>query len=208
MQPGQNSPTTIDLLHRLGEEEDGEAWIRFDQRYRPIATAVARRFGLGATDAEDVAQQTMIAFLREWRLRRYDSDRARLRTWIVTIVRHRAIDLVRARGRGIGPLAELDTGAAEAIPASELEQTWEDSARKAMLAEAMERLRSESRTEERTLAVFERFAIQSVPIDAVAEEFSMSTAEIYRIKSRLIAKLREIVERVEAEWSDVPHGAR
>ncbi|MBL9149724.1 MAG: sigma-70 family RNA polymerase sigma factor [Phycisphaerae bacterium] len=195
-----NSATTIELLKRLQSADAESAWIAFDARYRPIALAVARRLGLGHLDAEDASQQAMLEFFNEWRSDGYRPERARLRTWLVSIVRHRAIDILRKRDRerGIGG----DTQIAEHVSPDELDRAWEEACRKAILAEAMGRLRDDTRTEPRTLEAFERFALQGVPVESVANDLDIEVAEIYRIKSRLIRRLREIVDDVERTWTE------
>jgi len=203
-QPGSNSATTVNLLGRIGTPNDQQAWIDFDARYRPVVLAVARRLGLRQCDAEDVAQQTMIAFLREWTEGRFDPTRARLRTWILAIVRHRAIDCLRARQRMLGSSSE---SIAEQVPVHEMHRTWDEATRRAILDEALDHLRREGRTEAKTIDAFERFALHAVPPEAVAEEFGIEVAEVYRIKSRIVKKLREVVATLEANWTDAPQRA-
>ena len=192
----ENGATTIGLLDRLDRPNNQMAWGEFDFRYRPIVVAVARRLGLCMSDADDVAQQTMIAFLREWSAGRYDPSRGRVRTWMLAVVRHRVIDCIRARQRMRGLAGET---LAELVPAHELERTWDDSSRQAILIEALDYLRSASRTESKTIDAFERFAIHAVPAEVVAEEFGLETAEVYRIKSRIVKRLREMVESIEGQ---------
>ena len=57
--------TTTALLEGLLEQTNDETWREFDARYRPIIVAFARRVGLGETDAADVAQETLLRFVRE-----------------------------------------------------------------------------------------------------------------------------------------------
>lgn len=64
-------------------------------RHRPHAIRIARRF-CGA-QAEDAVQ---IAFLAAWRDRMtFNPAKGSLKTWVTTVVRNRAIDVVRSAGR-------------------------------------------------------------------------------------------------------------
>jgi RNA polymerase sigma-70 factor, ECF subfamily len=65
--------------------------------YHGQAFGLAYRMLGHSTDAEDVVQE---AFLSAWRsLPTHDPDRGSTRSWLLTMVRNRAIDLLRARRR-------------------------------------------------------------------------------------------------------------
>ncbi len=64
-------------------------------RYRAMAYAIALRVTGDPALAEDVVQE---AFLGAWRAaHRYVATRGSVRTWLLSIVHHRAIDAVRRR---------------------------------------------------------------------------------------------------------------
>ena len=64
-------------------------------RYRAMAYAIAIRITADPTLAEDVVQD---AFLGVWRhAERYVEGRGSVKTWLLSIVHHRAIDAVRRR---------------------------------------------------------------------------------------------------------------
>jgi RNA polymerase sigma factor (sigma-70 family) len=64
-------------------------------RYRAMAFAIALRITADPTLAEDVVQD---AFLGVWRhAERYVEGRGSVKTWLLSIVHHRAIDAVRRR---------------------------------------------------------------------------------------------------------------
>lgn len=66
-------------------------------RYRSAAFGLAVRITRDRSLAEDVVQE---AFLGVWRgAARYDARRGGSRTWILTIVHHRAVDVIRKRRR-------------------------------------------------------------------------------------------------------------
>jgi RNA polymerase sigma-70 factor (ECF subfamily) len=73
-------------LHALEELYD---------RYRTMAYSIAYRITNDATLAEDVVQD---AFLGAWRnAARYIEGRGSVKTWLLSIVHHRAIDAIRRR---------------------------------------------------------------------------------------------------------------
>jgi RNA polymerase sigma-70 factor (ECF subfamily) len=65
------------------------------QRHATVAYSLAYRITGTAGAAEDVTQD---AFLSAWRsATRYDAARGSVRTWLLSIVQHRAVDALRRR---------------------------------------------------------------------------------------------------------------
>jgi RNA polymerase sigma factor (sigma-70 family) len=193
-----NGATTVELLGRLRQGGSASDWADLDRRYRPLAVAVARKLGLRQEDAEDAAQQALLEFFAGWQRGEYDPTRGRLRTWLIAIVRHRAIDALRRADLREGWRGDSAVGAA--VDDAELEDAWDAEWRRAVLAEAIVRLRTTTRAEPKTLDAFDRFALQGVPGDAVAAETGLAIDEIYRIKSRMLKRLRELIGEVERSW--------
>lgn len=90
-----------DYMHNLADEEvmhlvqegDPRAFELLFDRHGGAAFSLAYRMLGDRVGAEDVSQD---AFLSIWRSRlRYQSDRGSVRTWVLGIVHHRAIDALR-----------------------------------------------------------------------------------------------------------------
>jgi RNA polymerase sigma-70 factor (ECF subfamily) len=106
----------LDLLARA--EPEGIEML-YD-RYSALAYTLALRVVGDAGTAEDVVQE---AFLSIWRrASTYRSDRGSLRTWVCSIVHHRALDRLRGRsGR-----ARKDVALEHApIEATSVSDTWD-----------------------------------------------------------------------------------
>jgi RNA polymerase sigma factor (sigma-70 family) len=81
-----------DLMKRIGSG-DREAFRRLFRRYAPSALAVAQRILRQAALAEETVQE---AFLSVWRKPEgFDADRGSVRSWLLSMVHHRAVDQVR-----------------------------------------------------------------------------------------------------------------
>jgi RNA polymerase sigma-70 factor (ECF subfamily) len=81
-----------EIMH-LVQEGDPRAFELFYDRHSGPAFSLAYRMVGNRTVAEDVSQE---AFLSIWRSKlRYQSDRGSVRTWVLGIVHHRAIDALR-----------------------------------------------------------------------------------------------------------------
>ncbi|MBA2439289.1 MAG: sigma-70 family RNA polymerase sigma factor [Thermoleophilaceae bacterium] len=80
------------MMH-LVQEGDPRAFELLFERHGGAAFSLAYRMLGNRVNAEDVSQE---AFLSIWRSRlRYQSDRGSVRTWVLGIVHHRAIDSLR-----------------------------------------------------------------------------------------------------------------
>ena len=108
---------------------DTRAFELIFDRHADVCFSLAYRMCGRLTIAEDVVQE---AFISVWRSRaRYDRSRGSVRSWLLGVVRNRAIDMFRSdairTGRDIG-----DDGLSERMPArdrTEIEVERRDDAR-------------------------------------------------------------------------------
>jgi len=110
-------PGTSDdaLLERLAMQADTEALSELYDRYQALMYGLAMRITNDAQMAQDAVQE---AFVGVWRnAARYSAARASVRTWLMSITHHRAIDLVRRRRATVAlPEAGETVAAALTVP--------------------------------------------------------------------------------------------
>ena len=93
------------MLARVADGELDALQDLYD-RYRTMAYSIALRITADAALAEDVVQD---AFLGAWRnAGRYVEGRGSVKTWLLSIVHHRAVDAVRRR-RPTSELPDMQT---------------------------------------------------------------------------------------------------
>jgi RNA polymerase sigma-70 factor (ECF subfamily) len=194
------SRTTTALLNGLHDSRNDPAWEAFDARYRPILLGFAKNLGLSDADAADVAQETLVRFVQDYREGKYDRTRGRLGAWIVGIARYRILDLQRARANrhevaGESVIAALDDP-------DRLQAAWDAEHRQAILREAMAELRKATKTDERTIRAFELVAAHGRSPQQVADELGMSVHDVYLAKSRVAARLRDIIVEIERLYAE------
>ena len=173
----------LELLAR-GEPEGIE--MLYD-RYGTLAYALAFRVLHDAGGAEDVVQE---AFLSIWRrASTYRSERGSLRTWVCSIVHHRALDRLRGRaGR-----ARADVAIEHAPLASvTISDTWD------RVVESLER--EEVRTALAELSVEQRETIELAYFGGYSQrEISdLMGVPLGTVKGRTrlaLSKLRGLLER-------------
>ena len=105
------------ILARIADGELNALEALYD-RYRTVAYSIALRVTGDASLAEDVLQE---AFLGAWRhAGRYAEGRGSVKTWLLAIVHHRAVDAVRRRR----PTTALPETTDVAPPALTLPDVW------------------------------------------------------------------------------------
>lgn len=88
--------TDVDLVAAMARREEHAAATLYD-RHSAVMFGLALRMVGESADAEDVV---LDAFSQAWRdAARYDTTRGTVAGWLTTIVRTRALDMIRARGR-------------------------------------------------------------------------------------------------------------
>lgn len=95
--------TSTSLLEGLRDRGNQSAWSAFCSRYRPLLVRFGQRMGLGDQDAQDAAQETLLAFIENYGQGKYQRDKGRLRNWLLGIARNKVLYLRRQRGRQVQP---------------------------------------------------------------------------------------------------------
>jgi RNA polymerase sigma-70 factor, ECF subfamily len=106
-----HDPDTDAALMRRVAARDAQAFAAVYDRHAAAAFGVARSM-LAPAAAEEVVQE---CFLALWRAPAYRPERGSLRNFVLTVVRNRAIDVVRADGRRAAPQHEQETAAVVSI---------------------------------------------------------------------------------------------
>lgn len=192
--------TTTALLQGLHDDEGNAAWEVLDRRYRPIVIGLARRLGLNDQDALDVAQDTMIRVLDEYRDGRYDRERGRMRSWLLSIARTKIADVYRKRA--VRREARGESAMVTIPKDQELEDIWATERRFVVLREALADLQANSKTSDRSIQAFEMLVFHRRAVSDVAKELDMSENDVYLAKSRVAKKLKETVQQLESLYAE------
>jgi len=112
--------TMSDLLQKVAQSRDVEAFRKLFELYGPRVKSYMMRQGADATTAEDLAQETLLTVWRKAGL--YSDEKGSATTWIFTIARNLRIDRLR-REVSWQPLPENRDEEASDAPDPEQEVT-------------------------------------------------------------------------------------
>ena len=196
--------TRPSLMLRLREAADQQAWAEFVSIYEPLVLRLMRQRGLQEADARDVTQQVVLAVTQAVDRWQPDGREASFRRWLFAIARKLALKFVQ---RGHSPLgtARRGTGGTDMLklldslpePEHRTAVAFDDEYRNEVFRWAAEQVRGEFR--ESTWQAFWRTCVLNEAIGSVAELLGTSTGNVYVARSRIIARLRQMVEEFEAE---------
>jgi RNA polymerase sigma-70 factor, ECF subfamily len=115
-----------DLLYFVGQG-DSEAFTILYDRYGRAAFSLAYRVMGERQAAEDLVQD---AFLKLWRsATSYRPERGSVRTWLLSIVRNRGIDQLRAHASRRRMQDRIEASAPRSQPSEAFAETWRNSQR-------------------------------------------------------------------------------
>ena len=189
--------TTTVLLENLRNAEDA-AWEEFVGRFRAPIVRFACGLGLAAEEAEDVAQEALMDFVKAYRGGQYDREKGRLSAWLFGIAHRRVCNARRREAGRPQPLKGPDRTAFWAnLPDEHVaRRTWDTSWERAVIEHCLQQVRLE--VEPRTTRAFELFAIEGRPAAAVADELGMSRNAVFIAKHRVMKRILELREQMES----------
>jgi RNA polymerase sigma-70 factor (ECF subfamily) len=181
----------LSLLQRARAHEP-EAWERLVGLYRPLVLSWCARAGVGATDAEDVAQEVFAAAALALDRFRHDRPGDTFRGWLCAITRNQILQTARKNSGRAQAEGGSDAWAnlqqiADPLPGPDEESV----AIGALYLRALELVRGEF--EERTWQAFWLTTIEDRAPAALAGELHMTANNIRQAKSRVLRRLREEV---------------
>jgi RNA polymerase sigma-70 factor (ECF subfamily) len=190
----QTSPT---LLGRLRQTpNDQTAWAAFVTRYGPQVLAWCRHWGVQDSDAQDVAQEVLLALARAMRDFEYDPAGS-FRGWLRTVTRRawlRYQERHRRPGGGTGDSAILAQLDAQQVGEDLLHHIEEECDRE-LLEHAMALVRL--RVQPNTWEAFRLTALEELPGVEVAQRLGMPIGSVYVAKSNVRRMIQEEIARLD-----------
>ena len=182
--------TSTTLLKGIANGENAR-WTEFVARYRPMMLSYTKSH-FPAVDADDAVQETLIALSNVISNYRYAPDETgRFRNYLTGILRRKALKQCEKADKERTAKAELreleDAGAA--FGSLDDSDSWKD----AVLEIAMRQILDDDNIPDKSKQIFQRLTVDGVSPDEVAVAYGTSRNNVDKTKSRMIARLREIV---------------
>jgi len=191
--------TRASIFERLVErkpEAREMAWAEFQSRYAPVIAGFAAKCGASRQDIDDIIQDVMTSLLGRSGDFLYDPSKGRFRGYLKTCTVRASIRRAgkNMRFRGL-PLSEL--------PVAELavDPIWDDVWEQQLVAHALRIVREEC-ADTIAFRAFEQYVLLDRSADIVAAELKTTANNIHQAKSRITARLREVVEMLRKETGE------
>ena len=204
--------TSTTLLRDLAQDAQHARWSEFVARYRPMMEAFMReRFP--SLEADDIIQETLIALCRILPSYRYAPDeKGHFHNYLTGILRNKALrqlrkdrqqaeiaaELLDVGTTGVSPVGHCSTGTTGVSPVDVQYLLDDQSYRESLFELALRQFLADDSIADRTKRIFERTAINDESPESVAAAFKMTRHAVDQAKSRAMARLREIVKKLEA----------
>jgi RNA polymerase sigma-70 factor (ECF subfamily) len=153
--------------------------------------------GISAGDAEDVAQETLIAFAKAFREGRYDRDKGRLSSWLFGIAYNHVL---RQRRRGARPEDNPPdpggpSGFWSRVPDDRVTGLWTRHWQEFLLTACLRRARAEF--SEDTFRLFELTVLRENTAEEASELAGVPIKTVYNAKHRVLKRMRELNAAME-----------
>lgn len=191
----RNAPDTrASLLLRLQQPDDERAWQEFVEIYQPLIERLAIRYGLQSADAQDISQEVLARVAKaipEWE---HDPARGSFRGWLTRVTRNLTIEQFRTRARR--PLTNPESGQLEQFQ-RDADSIFQLEQQRELFGWAARKARDQFVPT--TWQAFWLTAVEQQSPSEVAEQLGLSTGAVYIARSRVMARLRELIEQTEFE---------
>ena len=186
--------TRPSLLLRVRDPDDREAWDEFSYIYRPVICRIATFKGMQTADAEDLAQQVLLAISQAIERWTPQPGGPKFRTWVRRIAENAILNAITRgvpdKGSGDEEMKSfLEQRIAKEGPDSDLLKT---EYRREVFHIAAQQIRGEFSDD--TWNSFWLSAVDGMDVEAAAKQLGRSRGSVYASRSRVMKRLRQKVE--------------
>lgn len=184
--------TSASFLDSLRHASDDGAWSRLVDLYSPLIRGWLMRRGAAAGDVDDIAQEVLTVVVRRFPEFRREPQTGAFRGWLRKIAQNCLLDhWKRNKNR---PLAVGGTDFGDIVrqladPQSDLSKLWDREHDEHVTQYLLKLIRPDF--SEKTWKAFQRFAIDGLSADEVANELGTTANAVFIAKSRVMSALRE-----------------
>lgn len=192
-----NMPDTHEsLIVKVQDPANREAWELFAAIYRPVVYRLARVRGLQDADADDLAQQVLIAVARaipDWQRK---SPQARFRHWLRRIAKN---SILNALTRGpkdspVGGSGFMDF--LHGVPQfDDIDAQIELEYRRQVYRQAADVIRAA--VQEQTWRIFVLTVVEGHSTVSVADRMKTTIGNVHAIRSRVMRRLQAVVKELQ-----------
>lgn len=190
--------TRPSLLVRIRDPQDERAWEEFLAIYEPLVYRLARRKGFQHADAVELTQEVFLAVASAIDHWDPDPSQGKFRSWLFRIARNLMINFLasqRRHSRATGDTNIKHLLEQQPAPLGEHSALFDREYKRQTFRWAAEQIRGEFR--DATWRAFWLTSVEGEPIKEVAEMLGMSAGAVYICRSRVMARLRQTIERLE-----------
>jgi RNA polymerase sigma factor (sigma-70 family) len=192
--------TRPSLILRLRDPQDERAWAEFLEVYEPLIERLGRRKGLQNADVRELVQEVLVAVSSAVGRWEPSSGRGTFRGWLSTITRNLTINLLKREARhprGSGDSDFQRLLEQQPDPNCGTTALFDLEYRRQVFQWAADRVRHEFQPS--TWSAFWTTCVDGISVDAAADELDMSRGAVYVARSRVMNRLREVIEQRQRE---------
>jgi RNA polymerase sigma-70 factor (ECF subfamily) len=185
------------LIQRVKNQHDEPSWEEFAGIYRGYIYTVIRNMGIAESDRDELVQQTLIKLWKK--LPDIDCGHSgKFRSWLSTLTKNCVIDFIRKRKRetalqekaGQEELEHMST----VLP--DIDKISESAWKQHLATLALDNI--EPHFSGKAVKVF-RLSLQGMEVAQIAGELGIQEASVYRLKTRVKARLIEEIQRLRTD---------
>lgn len=186
--------TSTTLLRDIGSDVKNARWGEFVERYRGMMKGYLKS-NFPVLDADDIVQETLVALSRILPNYRYDpAVTGHFHNYLTGILHNKACRECERHAHEKAVQGEMsEILSVEADKRGEDLSRWQES----VFEIAMRELLADPEIHERSKQIFLRLAVDGVSASEVAVAYGVERNNVDKIKSRMIARLKNIVAGLE-----------
>ena len=190
--------TRLTLLQRAQNPDDEQAWDDFANYYHKFVMVILHQMGVNENDKADLAQEVLISLWKSLPKLEFDSNRARFRTWMSSIIHRRVMDHYRKVHRQSNKIEKFRNEEELSAPISqpEIEKLIQSEWEVYVVPAAMDRVTPIFSG--KAMEVF-KMSMESIPSDVIAEKLDLQRNSVNKLKNRVKERLLSEIQVLKQE---------